>query len=208
MHVKTSEPWSDGFLDWLGLGTQYLASANVLAKEVRDREGWGTTTHGIAVPLYLFRHGLELALKTYSVLFKIPIRNSHDIENLGKEISSLLRTLSVMSHEEAHDTVPQTVGDKTIDVSVGSVIQFTLQSWEKKLPEIVEKYQNHLYTEKRYPDPTNILLRYPQNLELQKDLDVVTPEQLNQIIKDIYDQFMLLQLVFAIKTGQPMEVLE
>lgn len=201
-------PWPEGFLDWLGLGTQYLASANALAKEVRDRKGWGTTTHGITVPLYLFRHGLELALKTYSVLFKIPIKNSHDIEKIGREISLLLPTLPVMSHYEADETVPLTVGDKTIDVSVGSVMQFALQAWEKKLPEVVEKYQNHLYIGERYSDPTNVLLRYPQNLELHRNLEILTTEQLNQIIKDIYDQFMLLQLVFAIKTGQPMDQIE
>ncbi len=202
-NIVEGQPFEKGFLDWFSFALEYLSNAKILAKEIQDRKDWGTQKNGIGVAIYLFKHGLELAMKAYSIQFKIPIRNEHDLRKVGKEISLLLRTLPVDELENAFDYVEVDIQGKKTKLPQVLIYSGTLLYWEKKLPEIILKYRNHLYLGRPYPDPKNLLLRYPENPELIEKINSMKDETLSEIMKDIYDQFMLLQFVFQILAGQP-----
>lgn len=203
------------YIKWLTLASSYFGSAYLLAKEIRNEQNRGTHKFGLIVPLYLFRHGLELAVKSYGIIFSIPIIHDHDIELIGVKISELLPTLNTEDLEDADELVelklpddlklPEDVNllDQKLTIPQWRIMRIVLKAWKIRLPEIVEKYKTHSYVSGvKHKDPKNMLLRYPDNTDLQYKVEGMTDIELDQVLTDIYDQLMLLQLILAIQLGQ------
>lgn len=195
------EPLPEGFFDWSVLTVQYLSSADILAKQLRKQN------LELTVPLFLFRHALELALKTYSILFNIPIKKNHDVREIGKQISKLLSNLDTTTIEDADELIELPTNNLEISsLPKGLVFYLTLQHWDDELPKIVEKYLQHSYIKGEiHLDPNNTLLRYPENKAFLKKLNQIQDDDFEIILADINDQLMLLSLVISIKMSQPLE---
>lgn len=204
------------YVQWLALAGSYFSFAYRLAKEIRDDKNRGTHKFGLIVPIYLFRHGLELALKAYGIIFSIPIVRDHDIELIGTKISELLPTINTEELEDADELVelklpddlklPEGINllDRKLTIPQWRMMRIVLKAWKIRLPIIVEKYKTHSYVSGvKHKDPKNMLLRYPDNTDLQHKIEGMTDIELDQVLTDIYDQFMLLQFILGIKLGQP-----
>jgi hypothetical protein len=195
------------YFDWYGATVNYLLTSHDLCdKLIDDEERW--RTYYVAPMIYLFRHGLELALKTYSINFEIPLKNNHDIERIGKKISTILSTLDTDNLEDSDDIFEIKLNikgkEKIFPLRQGRIYKTALLSWEEKLPKIIKKYQRHNYTGKIFKDRKNQLARYPDRPEFLQHLRELKKEQLVEIREDIFDQIMLFQLVFYIKINQPL----